>query len=161
MWPAVALLALLLIFAARSRAAAPAAVALASGVVEKNWGRLVDIYSALAGAPRNRIKAMILRESMGDPGAQGQAGERGLMQLTSGALADVCRSFGLTFSWQQMFEPEPNIQTGSLYLKLMLRRFGNLDLATQAYNAGPGALEADPSAGFSYLEAVKEIESTL
>lgn len=161
MWPVFLLIALLLIIAARSVAAAPAAVARASALIESTWGNAVDLYAGLAGVPRLRVKAMIIRESMGNPLAPGAAGERGLMQIQQAALIDVKKNFGVPYSFDDMWKPLPNIHTGTLYLKLMLRRFGNIDLATQAYNAGPGRLEADPSAGFSYLQGVKEIEKIL
>ena len=56
------------------------------------------------------------------------AGCRGLMQLSPGKLDD----------WQNVAK---NIQVGSRYLEAQVRRFGSLELAMAAYNAGP---ECDP-----------------
>ena len=52
------------------------------------------------------------------------AGCRGLMQLSPGKLDD----------WQNVAK---NIQVGSRYLEAQVRRFGSLELAMAAYNAGP------------------------
>jgi Soluble lytic murein transglycosylase and related regulatory proteins (some contain LysM/invasin domains) len=55
------------------------------------------------------------------------AGCRGLMQLTSDKLDD----------WRDVHK---NIQVGSKYLEQQLNRFGSLELAIAAYNAGPEAV---------------------
>ena len=36
------------------------------------------------------------------------------------------------------FDPEANVDAGSRYLRQQIDRFGRLDLALAAYNAGPG-----------------------
>ena len=40
-----------------------------------------------------------------------------------------------------LFDPEENVIAGAKYLAIQLNRFGSLDLALAAYNAGPGAVE--------------------
>ena len=52
------------------------------------------------------------------------AGCRGLMQLTPDKLTD----------WRNI---DKNIKTGAAYLETQLNRFGSLELAMAAYNAGP------------------------
>jgi hypothetical protein len=52
------------------------------------------------------------------------AGCRGLMQLSPDKLND----------WQDVHK---NIQVGSKYLEQQIKRFGSLELAIAAYNAGP------------------------
>lgn len=56
--------------------------------------------------------------------AMSPIGCRGLMQLTPDKLED----------WQNI---RKNIQVGSNYLEEQLNRFGSLELAVAAYNAGP------------------------
>ena len=36
------------------------------------------------------------------------------------------------------FDPKANVEAGSRYLRQQLDRFGSLELALAAYNAGPG-----------------------
>ncbi len=56
-----------------------------------------------------------------------RAGCRGLMQLSPDKLED----------WKDIHK---NIQTGARYLEEQIKRFGDLELAIAAYNAGPEAV---------------------
>ena len=76
------------------------------------------------------IAAVIKVESNFETIAESEKGAQGLMQLMPGT--------------QQMlgvidpFDPEANVDAGSRYLRQQIDRFGRLDLALAAYNAGPG-----------------------
>ena len=108
------------------------------------------------GIPRQRIYAIIMQESSGRSDSIGLAGEVGLMQMTQGALDDVNSNYGTTFSLDDLKQPEQAIQAGCAYLALLVKYFnGDLDKATQAYNAGPGAVSKNATKGLSYLSSVK------
>nr|MBN2276237.1 lytic transglycosylase domain-containing protein [candidate division Zixibacteria bacterium] len=79
------------------------------------------------------IEAIIKRESGGNPGAVSEAGAKGLMQLTDTTAADM--------GVDDVFNPAQNIDGGSKYLRKMIDRFGNLELALGAYNAGPATVD--------------------
>ena len=79
------------------------------------------------------IYALMRAESNFNPYAVSSAGARGLMQL----IPSTARLVGVN----DVFEPRQNILGGAKYLRMMLDRFGRLDLAIAAYNAGPQAVE--------------------
>lgn len=79
------------------------------------------------------IYAVMRAESNFNPYAVSRAGAQGLMQL----IPSTARLVGVTNS----FDAHQNIHGGAKYLRMMLDRFGRLDLALAAYNAGPQAVE--------------------
>lgn len=127
----------------------------------------VKSASAEFGIPARRIYAMIMTESRNDQNALGSAGERGLMQIKESALIDFNRrfpnrktwlGFPVGFDFDDLFDPTINIMVGTGYLKIQNDVLGNLDDATQAYNAGLSAFVADRRKGLNYLMTVKANE---
>ena len=78
------------------------------------------------------FEAMIQRESAFDPKAVSPKGAQGLGQLMPGTAADL----GVA----DPFDPIANLNGAARYLVEQLDRFGSIDLALAAYNAGPGAV---------------------
>lgn len=78
------------------------------------------------------IYAVMEQESGGNSKAVSSAGAKGLMQLMDTTAADL----GVNDS----FNPRQNIMGGAKYLREQIDRFGNLDTALAAYNAGPSAV---------------------
>jgi soluble lytic murein transglycosylase-like protein len=81
----------------------------------------------------NLIRAVIDVESGGDSNAVSHKGAQGLMQL----MPETCQLLGV----DDPFNPRQNIIGGSRYLRDMLDKFGNIELALAAYNAGPAAVK--------------------
>jgi soluble lytic murein transglycosylase-like protein len=78
------------------------------------------------------LVAMARIESNLRPDALSPAGARGLLQLMPATAAALSVDPDL---------PAENVRAGARYLRSMLDRFGSVDLALAAYNAGPTAVE--------------------
>ncbi len=87
-----------------------------------------EIYEAIMNTFDPVLVAVVIAiESEFKVNAVSRAGCRGLMQLSPDKLDD----------WQNIHK---NIQIGAAYLEAQLQRFGDLELAFAAYNAGPEAV---------------------
>ena len=79
------------------------------------------------------VKAVIHTESGFDPRARSQPGAQGLMQL----MPATARRYGVNDVWN----PVQNIEAGTKHLRHLINRYGNLDIALAAYNAGEGNVD--------------------
>lgn len=94
------------------------------------WESAIDKASRTHALDPRLIAAVIRAESGYDPGAVSPRGAQGVMQI----MPATQRELGL----DDPFDPEANVEAGSRYLRQQLDRFGSLELALAAYNAGPG-----------------------
>jgi soluble lytic murein transglycosylase-like protein len=107
--------------------------------------------SATTGVPLSVLVATAYEESRMNPDAHSGAGATGLLQLMP-ATARELRLDG--------DDPATNVLAGARYLRQMIDRFGSLDLALAAYNAGPTAVErAGGAPTMGTLRYVKNIEA--
>lgn len=81
------------------------------------------------GVPIPLLDAVIAQESGYNPLAVSDAGAMGMMQVMPG----TARSLGLIAP----FDAIANMRAGARYLRQQIERFGRIDLALAAYNAGP------------------------
>jgi soluble lytic murein transglycosylase len=79
------------------------------------------------------VKAVIAAESNFDASAVSHKGAQGLMQLMPGTAAEL--------GVGDPFQPIDNVRGGTLYLRQMLDRYGDVERALAAYNAGPSAVD--------------------
>jgi len=103
--------------------------------VPRQW-----IYDGLIGLTAREhqlqpalVKAVIAAESNFDPDAVSRKGAQGLMQL----MPETAAALGVA----DPLHPLENVRGGSRYLRLMIDRYGDLERALAAYNAGPTAVD--------------------
>lgn len=95
--------------------------------------RIITYYSDYYQVDPLLVSLIMEQESGYDPFALSSAGAMGLMQL----MPDTAWMLGVEDPW----DPEENVEGGVRYFAQQMDRFGRLDLALAAYNAGPGAVE--------------------
>lgn len=100
--------------------------------------RAIDEEARRAGYDPLLILAIIDVESDFDRSAVSSKGARGLMQIQPTTLADRAHRAGLRLEPKEIAaSPALEVRLGVRYLRSLQNRFGNLDLALMAYNAGP------------------------
>jgi len=88
------------------------------------------------------VAAVIRNESRFDPQAVSSAGAVGLMQIMPDTASWIASLQGIqTASFLRLEDPDTNIALGAWYLRYLLDRFVDLDVALMAYNAGPAHAE--------------------
>ena len=99
----------------------------------EEWKRIIRKAASTYDLPESLIAAVIRTESAFQAGAVSPKGARGAMQI----MPDTQKELGLT----DPYDPEANVMAGSAYLRRQLDRFGTIELALAAYNAGPANVE--------------------
>lgn len=140
-------------------AAAPAPPAEAGGYTPPALGsspqrqeidRLIQGAAARHGVDPHLVRAVVTAESDFNPRCVSSAGAKGLMQL----MPDTAKDMGVS----NPFDPAQNIEGGTRYLALMLKRFdGDEKKALAAYNWGPSNVERGgslPGETRTYLQRV-------
>ena len=96
------------------------------------YADLFNAAGAKYGVSPTLLSAVAKQESGYNPRAVSGAGAQGLMQLMPG----TARGLGVTDS----FDPAQAVDGAARMLRDLTKRFGRVDLALAAYNAGPGAV---------------------
>ena len=100
--------------------------------IEGKYDDLIRKAADAHGLDFHLVKSVVKAESQFDSGARSAKGAMGLMQL----MPDTARVLGV----KDAYDPEQNIRGGAKYLRDMLRKFGAVEKALAAYNAGPAAV---------------------
>lgn len=95
----------------------------------RSWAEEITAAARANGIDERLLAALVWSESAFNPDAVSTAGAVGLAQLMPGTAA------GLGVDPEV---PAQNLDGGARYLRQQLDRFGSVDLALAAYNAGPG-----------------------
>lgn len=100
----------------------------------KNLSDIVEKHAKRYNLDPMLVEEVIRQESNFQPTATSRVGAQGLMQLMPGT-ADM-------MGVNNANDPDQNVAGGCRYLAQQLTRFGRLDYALAAYNAGPGAVSS-------------------
>ena len=131
--------------------AAVASTISASCPVPRPFRTAFATASAQTGVPLSLLVATAYEESRMNPQAHSGAGATGLLQL----MPATARELQLEGN-----DPAANVLAGARYLRQMIDRFGSIDLALAAYNAGPSAVDrAGGAPTTATLRYVKNIEA--
>lgn len=99
----------------------------------RSWAAAIEATARRHGVDPQLFAALIWTESAFRPGAVSHAGALGLAQL----MPTTARGLGV-----DPRDPLQNLDGGARYLRTQLDRFGRVDLALAAYNAGPNRVAA-------------------
>lgn len=100
------------------------------GLAKSDWDDIIQHASMVSGLDPALIAAVIAVESDFDAYAVSPKGAQGAMQI----MPETQVELGL----EDVFNPHESVEAGSRYLRKQLDRFGSLELALAAYNAGAG-----------------------
>jgi soluble lytic murein transglycosylase-like protein len=106
--------------------------------------------AAQTAVPASLLVATAYEESRMNPGARSGAGALGLLQVMPG----TARELGLT-----AYEPRATVLAGARYLRQLLNRYGDVELALAAYNAGPATIDRVGHAPAESLRYAKNVEA--
>lgn len=99
-------------------------------------------YSSVANAAaQHKVDPMLVvgvmrQESAFQSDAVSRAGAVGLMQVLPKTAPALARHLKLRYARARLFDPDYNLQLGTLYLSQLLGQFSNPETALAAYNAG-------------------------
>lgn len=83
------------------------------------------------------LAAVVYRESRFDADAVSPSGAVGLMQLLPSTAEGIAlHTGGSEFVAADLYDPELNVRYGAFYLRRLLRKYDDVELALAAYNAG-------------------------
>ena len=99
----------------------------------RRYDGLIAEQSRLSGVRTDLVRAVVQVESAFNPNAKSPKGAVGLMQLMPATI----QQFGV----RNPLDPVENVRAGVAYLRQLLDRYQNEELALAAYNAGPGAVD--------------------
>jgi soluble lytic murein transglycosylase len=123
------------------------------------WWNDLQHYSAANGLDPFLVASLIRQESEFNPSAVSPANALGLMQVLPSTGKQMAHEMKLArFSADELFTPAVNIQLGTHYFRTLINKFGGIEYALAAYNAGGDRVELWLS-GKPYRDTAEFVES--
>jgi soluble lytic murein transglycosylase len=104
---------------------------------------LVQKYSEEYDVDKYLVLAIIKAESNFKDDAVSGKGAKGLMQLMDSTAEDIASSLNMNLNVDDdILNPEININLGTKYVSMMMKKYNCIELALAAYNAGSGNVDS-------------------
>lgn len=114
-------------------------------IYKKEYSEYVEKYSKKYNVDENLVYAVMKVESNFNVNAESGKGAVGLMQLMQTTAKDVVKQtdieVGNSTIKEILLDSESNINIGTKYLSILLKKYKNVELAITAYNAGIGTVD--------------------
>jgi soluble lytic murein transglycosylase len=102
------------------------------------YRKLVERHQALGKNPPYYLYAIMRKESGFDAHGVSYADAIGLMQMIPPTTRRVCRSMGLPYTADLLYDPDKNIEVAAWYVGHLAQKFKEqIPLAAGSYNGGP------------------------
>ena len=114
-------------------------------IYPKEYNEYVEKYSTLYNVDENLVYAVIKAESNFNIDANSSKGAKGLMQIMEETAKDINKKIdnpvNETEISSKLSESDYNINLGTKYLSVLIEKYGNIEIALTAYNAGIGTVD--------------------
>ncbi len=107
------------------------------------YSEIVEEMSEKYDVQQELIYAIIKTESNFDEKAESPVGALGLMQImpTTFEWLQTYNDGEITMDTEELFNPEVNIEYGTIFLQFLLDRYDSIECVAAGYNAGFGAVD--------------------
>lgn len=110
-------------------------------VYQVEYSDNVEKYADEYDIDKYLIFAIIKAESNFNKEAVSNKGAQGLMQLMYTTAEEIAESLDIELNKENILEPDININLGTKYISVLNQKYGNMNLALVAYNAGSGNVD--------------------
>lgn len=107
----------------------------------QKYSEYVEKYAKEYNVEKELIYAMIKAESNFKEDAISNKKALGLMQILESTANEVAEELGIEVTKDEILNSEINICLGTKYISNLIEKYGNIQLAVAAYNAGIGNVD--------------------
>lgn len=106
------------------------------------YSEYVEKYSDEYDIDKYLIYSIIKAESNFNEDAVSSKGAKGLMQLMYSTAEEIAKKSDIQIDETTVLEPDTNINLGTKYISMLIQKYGCIELALAAYNAGSGNVDS-------------------
>ena len=110
-------------------------------IYKLEYSEYVEKYAKEYDVDKYLIFAIIKAESNFDQDAVSHREAKGLMQLMYSTAEEIAKKVDVDLNEENVLDPDININLGTKYISMLIQKYGNINLALAAYNAGSGNVD--------------------